>query len=92
MLVLVSVCFILTATNVMLALHLAEHHKDKNHDPEHCPTCQQGVINKNSAVLQSSPKVHQVNEISFTISYRNFFLPQIVDFQFPPSRAPPSVC
>jgi hypothetical protein len=84
-------CFVLTATNVALALHLAEHHKGEHHDSEHCPVCQQAVINKNFAILQSPPKVYQVNEIQFTIGYSNFFSPQIVKFQFPPSRAPPPV-
>jgi hypothetical protein len=89
--VFVIACFVLTATNILLALHLAEHDKDKNHNPETCPICQQGMINKNPAVLQSPPKVYQVNEISFTISYRNFFSPKIVKFQIPHLRAPPAI-
>jgi hypothetical protein len=91
LLALVLVCFILTATNVVLVLHLAEHHKDKNHDPEHCPICQQAVINKNLAVLCPSAVIYTVNRITFTISYTNSFLPAIVEFQFPPSRAPPAI-
>jgi hypothetical protein len=88
----ISICFVLTATNIVLALHLVEHHHDKSHNPENCPICQQGVIIQNSAVLQSHPKVCQVNEILFTLSYRNFFSLQIGKFQLPPSHAPPSVC
>jgi len=92
LLVFAAVCFVLTATNIMLALHLAEHDKDKGHNPENCPICQQALINKNYSILQSPLKVYQVNEIPFTKSYRNSFPPQIVKFQFPPLRAPPSVC
>jgi hypothetical protein len=90
--VFIIACFSLTATNALLTLHLAEHDKDKTHNPENCPTCQQGAINRDSAILQSHPEIYQVNEISFSTSYRNFFSPQIVKFQFPSLRAPPSVC
>ena len=90
--VFVITCFALTATNILLVLHLAEHNKDKHHDHENCPICQQGVINKKSVILHSPTTVCQVNEISFTRSYRNFFSPQIVKFQLPQLRAPPSVC
>jgi hypothetical protein len=90
-LVFTTACFILSAVGVMLALHLAEHKHDPNHNPATCPICQQAMINKGSAILQPPPKICQVNEISFNISYRNFFLPQIIEFQFPPLRAPPTI-
>ncbi|MDD5328208.1 MAG: hypothetical protein PHY02_10420 [Phycisphaerae bacterium] len=86
---LVMVCFILTASNVMLALHLSEHHKDENHDHQHCPICQQVVINKNLAVLPPPVGIYTVNEIPFTITYANSFFPQIVRHRFPSPRAPP---
>jgi len=92
LLVFVAVCFVLTATNIMLAIHLAGHHKGENHNPENCPICREGVINKTSAIVESAPQVYQADEISFTISYSNFFSPQAIDFQFPPLRAPPVFC
>lgn len=87
--VVTAVCFVLTATNIILALHLAEHANDKEHNPEDCPICQQGLINKNTAVLCSSVAVYIVNENTFTISYTNSFSPRIVKFQSPHLRAPP---
>jgi hypothetical protein len=92
LLVFAAVCFALTATNIMLVLHLAEHDNDKNHNSENCPICQHGVINKNSAIPQSPPKVYQVNEILFATTYTSSFSPRIVKFQIPYLRAPPSVC
>jgi len=91
LLVFAAVCFVLTATNLMLVLHLAEHAHDKSHNPETCPICQQALTNKDSAILQPPPKICQVNEISFKKSYGSFFKPQTIKFQFPPLRAPPNI-
>jgi len=87
-----TVCLILTATNLMFVLHLAEYEHDKSHNPQTCPICQQALMSKDSAILQPPPKICQVNEISFEISYKSFFSPQIIEFQFPPLRAPPFSC
>jgi len=89
--VITAIYFVLTTANVILASHFAEHDKDTNHHSENCSICQQGIINKNSAILQPSSNVSQVNEISCVVCYEIFFSPQIVHFQFPPLRAPPSV-
>jgi hypothetical protein len=91
LLVFVAAYFAWTATNIMFVLHLAEHNNGKSHNSENCPICQQGLINKNPAVVHHPPKVYHSSEISFAISYRNFSSKQIVEFQFPPLRAPPSV-
>jgi len=91
LLVFVAVCFVLTATNIVLAIHLAGHGKGDHHDSENCPICREGVVNKTSAIVESAPQVYQANEISFPISYRHFFTPQAVEFQFPPLRAPPGI-
>jgi hypothetical protein len=55
----VTVCFILTASNVMLILHLIEHHKDESHNPEHCPICQQAAMNIVKAVLPDTPAIEE---------------------------------
>jgi hypothetical protein len=86
-----AACFVWTATNIILVLHLSEHGNFKDHDSENCPICQQVLINKNPAVLHKFPKIYHSTEISFTVSYSNFSLKQIVEFQFPPLRAPPSI-
>ena len=90
LLVFAAVCFALTATNIMLALHLAEHEHDKSHNPENCPICQQALINKNPAILSFSVVIQISNEIGFVISYIESFSPRIVKFQFPHLRAPPT--
>lgn len=89
---LITVCFALTAANIVLSLHLAEHDKNEHHNHENCPICQQAVINKNPAILFSPIKVYQIDEKEYTISYRIFFPPQIIKYQLPQLRAPPSVC
>lgn len=91
LLVFAAACFVLTATNIMLALHLAGHANDKGHNPEKCPICQNAVMHKNPVILCPSAVIRTVNEITFTISYTNSFSPQIVQFQFPQSRAPPAI-
>jgi hypothetical protein len=91
LLVFTALSFALTATSIMLVLHLSEHGNAKGHDSQNCPICQQGFINKNPAVLHQFPKIYHSVEISFTVSYSNFSLKQIVEFQFPPLRAPPFV-
>ena len=83
--------FILTVTNVVFASHLAEHDKDQQHDDENCPICQQATINKNSAILSPSAEVCSVNITIFTVSYEVEILLQIVEFQLPQLRAPPSI-
>jgi hypothetical protein len=91
LLVFAAVCFALTATNIMLALHLAEHDNDKGHNHENCPICQQGLINKNPAILCPSVAIHTTNEITFAINYASSFSPRIVKFQIPYLRAPPAI-
>ena len=83
--------FALTATNAVVALHLAEHDEDQQHDYENCPICQQATINKNSAVLSPSVEICSVNIIIFTVSYEVEILPQKAKFQLPQLRAPPSI-
>ena len=46
-----AVCFALTATNILLALHLAERDEDGHHDHNTCPICQQAVANKTNIIL-----------------------------------------
>ncbi len=89
---LITVCFALTAANIVLALHLAGHDKNEHHDYENCPICQQAVINKNLVILCSPIQVYQGEKKEYTISYRIFLPPQIIKYQLPQLRAPPSVC
>jgi hypothetical protein len=58
------VCFILTATNAMLILHLTEHHKDESHNPEHCPICQQAVVNIVKAVLPDTLAIKEAPQVT----------------------------
>jgi hypothetical protein len=89
LLVFASVCFVLSATNIILVLHLAEHHKDENHDPEHCPICQQAVVNAVKAVLPDPPAVKE--PLLITIADFCVIRHYIKDFKFltPHTRAPP---
>jgi hypothetical protein len=87
----VTAYFVWTATNIILVLHLSEHDNLKDHDSGNCPICQQSLINKNPVILHQSPKAYYSSEISFTVSYSNFSLKQIVEFQVPPLRAPPYI-
>jgi hemoglobin-like flavoprotein len=84
-------CFILTATNVVLVLHLAEHHNDKNHDPEHCPICQQAIVNAVKAVLPDTSVIKEPPQVTIADVYiiQHF----VKDFKFltPHTRAPPAV-
>jgi len=89
--VFVIVCFVLTATNALFALHLDEHDEDQQHDHENCPICQQATINKNSAVLSPSAEICSVNIITITIIYEAEILSQTAKFQLPQLRAPPSI-
>jgi hypothetical protein len=91
LLALVIACFILTTSNVLLVLHLTEHHKDKNHNPKHCPICQQAAINKNLADLPPPAGTYTVNEIPFAISCTNSVFPQTVRHLLPSPRAPPVI-
>jgi hypothetical protein len=88
--VLVMVCFILTATNAMLILHLIEHHKDECHNPEHCPICQQAVINIAKAVLPDTPVIKEPPRV--TIADVCVIQSFVKDFKFitPHMRAPPA--
>jgi hypothetical protein len=46
-LALVTACFVLTATNILLALHLAEHDGDEeHHDHDKCLICLHAAIFK----------------------------------------------
>jgi hypothetical protein len=90
--VFVAVYFVWTATNIVFVLHLNKHNNGGSHNPENCPVCQQGLINKNPAVLHQFPKAHHSPEISFAVHYSNSSSKQIIEFQFPLLRAPPSVC
>jgi hypothetical protein len=92
LLVFTAVCFVLAATNIMLVLHLAQHEHDKNHNPENCPVCQQAVINSNAVIPDAPSGICEASEVLFKVSYRSFFRPEPVKFQFPLLRAPPSVC
>jgi len=83
--------FILTATNTILALHLAAHEKDKQHDHNNCPICQQAAINKKPIVLPYSTETFLVHVIVFTVSYDTGILLQATEFQLPQLRAPPSI-
>lgn len=87
-LVLVVICFTLTATNAILALHLAKHHEDENHDLEHCSICRQAVINTAKAVLPNAPVVTELTvAIGDVVTVQDF----IKHFKFltPYMRAPP---
>ncbi|MCK4999730.1 MAG: hypothetical protein KAS23_09350 [Anaerohalosphaera sp.] len=89
--VFVTACFVLTTTNAVFALHLAEHDEDQQHDDENCPICQQATINKKSAVLSSSAEICSINVIIFTVSYEVEISLQTAKFQLPQLRAPPSI-
>jgi len=89
LLVLVTIGFILTAANIALALHLSGHDKNEHHNHENCPFCQQAVLNKNLAILCSPIQVYQGEKKEYTISYRNIYPPQIIEYQLPQLRAPP---
>ena len=87
--VLVIACFVLTATNIVLILHLAGHNKDEHHDHKNCPICQQIIINKKPAIFPSVIKIFETAEVRFAIIYENSAIKQIQQFQLPLSRAPP---
>jgi Protein of unknown function (DUF2946) len=91
LLALVMVCFVLTATNAVLALHLAEHHKDKSHDSEHCPICQQAVVNTVKAVLPDTTPAKEPLLVTIVnvCAIQHF----VKDFKFltPYQRAPPAI-
>jgi uncharacterized protein with PQ loop repeat len=91
LLVFVTACFILTATNVMLAIHLAGHDKGKNHDSENCPICQHAIVSKNPVILSNPVTVCTEFVILFAVIYNVSLLPQISRFQLPQLRAPPFV-
>lgn len=88
--ILIMVCFILTATNTVLALHLAEHHDDENHDPEHCPICQQATINVVQAVLPTPLIVIELLVIVEDVYVVHHFVKHF-KFLTPYMRAPPTI-
>lgn len=90
LLVLVTACFIMTATNVVLVLHLIEHHNDKSHDSEHCPICQQAVVDTVKAVLPDAPVVKE--PLLVTTAGVCVIQYPVKDFKFltPYTRAPPN--
>jgi hypothetical protein len=90
LLALVLVCFILTATNAVLILHLIEHHNDESHNPEHCPICQQAAINIVKAVLLDAPVIKE--PLLVTIADACAIQCFVKDFKFltPHTRAPPA--
>ena len=86
----VLVCFTLTATNVVIVLHLIEHHNDKSHDSEHCPICQQAVVNTAKAILIDAPVIKE--PLLVTIADVRVIRQIVKDFKFLTSqkRAPPA--
>jgi hypothetical protein len=90
LLALVLVCFILTATNAVLVLHLIEHHSDESHDPEHCPICQQAVANIVKIILPDAPVIKEPSLV--TIADVCVIQHFVKDFKFltPHTRAPPA--
>jgi len=84
--------FVFTATGLMMLLHIfsIEHHE--KHDSKHCSICEQGLVNNKIVVPESCIKTFHVNEISYTIAYRNLSPLKILEYQFPLMRAPPSFC
>ena len=84
-------CFAAMATGAVYYVHLASSHHPEAHNSDHCQICQQGLVNKNPAILCPSVVIHTLNENTFTISYANSFSPQIIKFQTPHLRAPPPI-
>ncbi|MDD5063841.1 MAG: hypothetical protein PHQ35_03650 [Phycisphaerae bacterium] len=91
LLALVMACFILTATNVVLVLHLAEHHKDEHHDSEHCPICQQAIVNTVKAILPDAPVIKEPPRAAATVVCVIQSLVKDFKFLTPHTRAPPAV-
>jgi hypothetical protein len=88
-LVLVMVCFGLATSNTLLILHLVEHHKDKNHDCEHCPVCQQAVVNVFKAVSPDALLVKEPAYITIAVVCAIQFRAKEFKFLTPYTRAPP---
>ncbi|MFA6424611.1 MAG: hypothetical protein WCW64_00330 [Phycisphaerae bacterium] len=90
LLVFAAVCFVLAATNIMLALHLAEHDNDKGHNPETCPICQQAIANKTKVILPTISIAFELPQI--TIANIDVVEPIVKNFKFitPYLRAPPA--
>ena len=90
LLILVMACFILTATNAVPVLHLIEHHNDESHDSEHCPICQQALVNTVKVILPDAPVIKEppLVTIADVCVIQHF----VKDFKFltPHTRAPPA--
>jgi hypothetical protein len=84
-----AICFILTATNIVLFIHLAEHEKSGQHDCNHCPICQNLIINKNPILLSPPIIISGFEKIAYTIDYIFVISPPTIQFQSPYLRAPP---
>ena len=85
-----AVNFILTATNIVLLVHLYGHNEHEHHDHRNCPTCQQASINKNPAVLFDTTKITLCCDIFNEAVYVVSSFSQIADHQLPCLRAPPT--
>jgi hypothetical protein len=90
LLALVMVCFILTAANVAVVQHLIEHHKDESHDHEHCPICQQAIVNTAKAVLPDAPVIKEQPQVTIADVYVIHHFVKDFKFLTPHTRAPPA--
>lgn len=84
-----AICFILTATGIVVFVHLAEHEKSGQHDCNHCPICQNLIINKNPILLSSPVLISGFDKIAYTINYIVVISSPTIQFQLPYLRAPP---
>ncbi len=90
-LILAAVCFMAAATNLTLALHLESHKHDKGHHSEHCQTCQQSTVLKEHGLLTAPADIVFSTTSPVAVHYGKSVILEIIDFRFPPLRAPPAI-